>query len=109
MTVEGFRRWNNSSDIIRADTIARRAAGLEGNEHSGKINVSLDLVNQRIEAIWKCKMLIVNNPKTDNIQNNGLLRMSQAYVPTTLLCHRQLAKNLGGLYDVIAWNGFGVA
>jgi hypothetical protein len=33
--------------------MARRAAGLEGNERSGRVNVSLNLVNQRIEAIWK--------------------------------------------------------
>ena len=36
------------SDIERADKMARRAAGLEANVGSGKVNVSLELVNQRI-------------------------------------------------------------
>ena len=39
------------SDIERADKMARRAAGLEANEVSGKVNVNLALVNQRILAL----------------------------------------------------------
>ena len=39
------------SGIERADKMARRAAGLETNEVSRKVNVSLALVNQRILAL----------------------------------------------------------
>ena len=39
------------SDIGRADRMARRAAGLERDESAAKVNVSLNLVNQRILAM----------------------------------------------------------
>jgi len=38
-------------DLERADKMARRAAGLDGNEGSASVNVSLNLVNQRLKSI----------------------------------------------------------
>ena len=43
-------RLENWRDIERADKIARRAAGLE-SEEATKVNVALNLVNQRILAM----------------------------------------------------------
>lgn len=43
-------KLDNWQDIERADKIARRAAGLE-SEEATKVNVSLNLVNQRILAM----------------------------------------------------------
>jgi len=45
-------RLDNWQDIERADKIARRAAGLE-SEDKTKVNVSLNLVNQRILAMQR--------------------------------------------------------
>jgi hypothetical protein len=42
-----IRDWQ---DLERADKIARRAAGLE-SEDTSKVNVSVQLVNQRILAM----------------------------------------------------------
>jgi serine/threonine protein kinase len=49
----GVMSQHQWSDIEPVDRIARRAAGLEGHERSGSVNVSLNLVNQRIEVIWR--------------------------------------------------------
>ena len=38
-------------DAERADKMARRAAGLDSDEQSIKVNVNLALVNQRLEQI----------------------------------------------------------
>jgi hypothetical protein len=39
------------SDIEKADKMARRSAGLDSNESAAKVNVALNLVNQRILAM----------------------------------------------------------
>ena len=44
-------RLEDWQDIERADKMARRAAGLDNDESAPKVNVALNLVNQRILAM----------------------------------------------------------
>ena len=51
MAMEGFHRWSNGLDIEKGDKMARRATSLDGDESAAKVNVALNLVNQRILAM----------------------------------------------------------